>query len=145
MAILAPRSWNSSSGFDSSCVQKLLWGNWILDERVFEKQLYPQLIWALGSSSSTSEPHCFLGQNHISSYKLEILNANRKSNKLYTTWRVPPGAPSRCRAQTSCSYGSRSTRVRVLHVFKGEPYRGILEPLPRIPLLDLITTISRVA
>ena len=37
---LVPRSWNISSRSGSSCVQKLLWGNWILYERVSEPQVY---------------------------------------------------------------------------------------------------------
>ena len=52
-----------------------------------------------------------------------------------------------CRSHSTCSTKFSTEypgTVRVLHVFKGEPYHGVLVPLPRIPLLDLITNISRV-
>ena len=72
----------------------------------------------------------------------ENINLNRIS--FGATHRYSTAAPLySCRSHSSTSTEYLGT-VRVLHVFKGEPYHGVLVPLPRIPLLDLITNISRV-
>ena len=77
----------------------------------------------------------------------ENINLNRIS--FGATHRYSTAAPLySCRSHSICSTKFSTEypgTVRVLHVFKGEPYHGVLVPLPRIPLLDLITNISRVA
>ena len=75
----------------------------------------------------------------------ENINLNRIS--FGATHRYSTAAPLySCRSHSSTKFSTEYPgTVRVLHVFKGETYRGVLVPLPRILLLDLITNISRVA